>query len=357
MLPCTPSRARNALPPNQSQQSTDRIHLEAHFPLVVPPLLALIDDNSVASKTSGCTLLSQTLVPIKDSKSDILQRTNLASVFEDAIGPCLLSLPTITPENDSIQLLSAAYPALFSIMAIELQNVSPATSDAKKKAEEAYTKRLATTLRENLLASFTHVSSTNTTTISGSGPSFPYPRLSTVLLNQTSAALQELGIHSTKYLQDVIPPIYNTLTNPFATAHPPLLLAAVAVARVAVLNAHPRLWRWRGELLAGLCYCWLNVLNEETEIAERARKNHKNALDEIRARELKRLKKELRGVSYLLKFVLEHPWEVDGTEEQIVAKERIASEMQELVDADEALGRLLTENIDAHDAEFFGIDP
>ena len=324
---------------------------------MVPSLLALIDDNSVASKTSGCTLLSQTLVPIKDSKSDILQRTNLASVFEDAIRPCLLSLPTITPENDSIQLLSAAYPALFSIMTIELQNVSPATSDAKKKAEEAYTKRLAATLRENLLASFTHVSSTNTTTISGSGPSFPYPRLSTVLLNQTSAALQGLGIHSTKYLQDVIPPIYNTLTNPFATAHPPLLLAAVAVARVAVLNAHPRLWRWRGELLAGLCYCWLNVLNEETEIAERARKNHKDALDEIRARELRRLKKELRGVSYLLKFVLEHPWEVDGTEEQIVAKERIASEMQELVDADEALGKLLTENIDAHDAEFFGIDP
>ncbi|PLB40560.1 tRNA adenylyltransferase [Aspergillus candidus] len=338
--------------------STDRTHLEAHFPLVVPPLLALIDDNSVASKTFGCTLLSQTLVPIKDSKSDILQRTNLASVFEDAIRPCLLSLPTITPEDDSIQLLSAAYPALLSIMAIELQNLSPATTaDAKKKAEEAYTKRLATTLRENLLASFTYVSSTNTTNISGNGPSFPYPRLSTVLLNQTSAALQELGIHSTKYLQDVIPPIYNTLTNPFATAHPPLLLAAVAVARVAVLNAHPRLWRWRGELLAGLCYCWLNVLNEEAEIADRAQKNHKSALDDIRARELKRLKKELRGVAYLLKFVLEHPWEMDGTKEQIVAKERIASEMQELVDADEALGKMLTENIDAHDAEFFGIDP
>ncbi|RJE18606.1 hypothetical protein PHISCL_09051, partial [Aspergillus sclerotialis] len=83
-------------------------HLELHFPLIVPPLLALIDDESLPFKARGCDLLSQILKPIRETNSDILKRTNLSSVFEDAIKPCLLSLPTITPEHDSIRLLGIA---------------------------------------------------------------------------------------------------------------------------------------------------------------------------------------------------------------------------------------------------------
>ncbi|KAH2528728.1 hypothetical protein KXW40_003505 [Aspergillus fumigatus] len=335
-------------------QAKDRPYLEAHFPLLVPPILALIDDDSVTYKTRGCLLLTQLLTPIRESKSDILQRTNLASVFEDAVRPCLLSLPSITPEDDAIKLLGVAYPALLSLLQT---NYHTATSRSAANANrDKYISSVARTLRENLISSFHHISSTNRTSIS-SFASFPYPRLSTLLVNQMYPLLLELGIHTTKYLQEIVPLLYSTLSNPFGTAYPPLLLSAVAVTRATILNAHPRLWRWRGEILGALCSCWLRVAEEEGEIAERAAKGRSAAEDQETNTTLTKLKRQLRGAVYLLRFALQNPAQADGDAGQLEAKAAIGKELQDLVDADESLADLLLADIDPNDADFFGMDP
>ncbi|KAL4761055.1 tRNA adenylyltransferase [Aspergillus foveolatus] len=324
--------------------------LEAHFPLLVPPILALIDDSSHFYKRLGCILLSEFLVPIRESKSDILRRTNLSSVFEDAIRPLFHSLPTITPEDDSIQLLSGAYPALRSLVQTSYR-LSPATNRDTSSArqltdEEKFISTTTKTLRDHLIPSFHHISSTNPTTSSGSTfASFPHPRLSTFLLDQVAITCADIGIHTTKYLQEIIPLIYSTLSNPFGTAHPPLLLSALSATRAVILNAYPRLWRWRGEMLGAICSCWIHIFEEEGE---------SKRVDGKKADELGKLKKQLQGAVYLLRYALEHPVHVNTDQGQREAKENIGKEIQILVEADETLEACLLAEINSDDPTYFG---
>ncbi|KAL4971477.1 hypothetical protein BDW66DRAFT_165144 [Aspergillus desertorum] len=334
-----------------SQYKTAHINtLEAHFPLLVPPILALIDDSSLFYKRLGCILLSQSLIPIRESKSDIIRRTNLSSVFEDAIRPLLHSLPTITPEEDSIQLLGEAYPALRSVVQTSYK-LSPVTkqsipSTQRLKDDEKFISTTAKTLRDHLIPSFHHISSTNpTTTSSSTFASFPHPRLSTLLLNQIAINCADLGIHTSKYLQDIIPLIYCTLSNPFGTAYPPLLLSALSATRAVILNAYPRTWRWRGEMLGAICSCWIHILEEEEESKH---------IDKKKADELEKLKKELQGAVYLLRYALEHPIRVNTDQGQREAQENIGKEIQMLVEADESLKGCLLAEIDPDDPIYFG---
>ena len=80
--------------------------------LIIPPLLALIDDESTTNKVKGCETL---MVLLKVTPSQFLQRTGLGDVFQDALTPCLSYLPSITPEEESIRLLNAVYPSLLSL--------------------------------------------------------------------------------------------------------------------------------------------------------------------------------------------------------------------------------------------------
>ncbi|KAL4787993.1 hypothetical protein BJX76DRAFT_345261 [Aspergillus varians] len=333
---------------------TDLKYLEAHFPLLVPAILALIDDDSLAFKRHGCILLSQFLIPIRESKSDILRRTNLSSVFEDAIRPCFHSLPTITPEEDSIQLLTVAYPALRSLLQTSYRPLTsaarqPPPSTKQSKDTETFISTTTKTLREHLIPSFHHISSTDPTSAS-TFASFPHPHLSALLLNQIAVTCTDLGIHTTKYLQDIIPLLYSTLSNPFGTANPLLLTSAASAAQAVILNAHPRIWRWRGELLSAVCSSWLHILEDEEESAAPT-----SSLNEIRAAELGRLKKEIQGTVYLLRYALENPTHADSDLGQRGAKEEIGREIQMLVDADEKLRGCLLAEVDPEDANYFAV--
>ncbi|GAB1214646.1 hypothetical protein ATERTT37_003810 [Aspergillus terreus] len=333
----------------------DKTHLEAHVPLLVPPILALIDDDSTAFKIRGCRVLTDLLSPIKESKSDILQRTNLSSVFEDAIRPCLLSLPTITPEDEAISLLGAAYPALLSLLKLNFVNSSQKALPSTHGPKEIYVSSLTKTLRDNLISSFHHISSTSTTSSSPIA-SFPYPRLSTLLLDHVTTVIFELGIHTTKYLQDILPLIHTTLSNPFGPAYPPLLFASMAVTRAVILNAHPRLWRWRGEIIGALCSCFLHAVDEEQETSHREERGALSESDENARRAMVRLKNELKGAIYLLKLALETPLQAEGDLGQLEAKDNIAKEIEELVAADDTLRELLMSDVDKSNSEFFGLD-
>lgn len=326
-------------------QPTDKAHLEAHFPLLVPAILALIDDNSLTFKRIGCELFSKILQPIHQSGSDILVRTNLTSVFEDAITPCLLSLPTITPEDASIQLLGAAYPALLSLFKTVYKTPSPKKSKYQnEKDRETYATKLSKILRSNLISSFHHISSSTPTAISTSA-SFPHPRLSTFLLEWITTFVKELGINTTKYLQEIVPVLYTTLSNPFGTAHPPLLFAAVSATKFVILDAHPRIWRWRGEILGALCACWLHIVGEKAD-----REKEKGAKGAPSVTELVKITRELQGAVYVLKHTLQNPGAFVNGEpdaDQLAAKEAMQKELQTLVEADGELEGLLFADVKA----------
>lgn len=86
--------------------------MENNWPLIIPPLLTLIDDEATEFKSKGCELL---ILLLKATHPDFLQRTGLGEVFQDAVMPSLSYLPTLTPETESLQLLRAAYPALLAL--------------------------------------------------------------------------------------------------------------------------------------------------------------------------------------------------------------------------------------------------
>ncbi|KAJ5121518.1 uncharacterized protein N7515_009479 [Penicillium bovifimosum] len=298
-------------------QPTDKIQFEAHFPLLVPTILAMIDDSNLPFKTRGCALLTELLQLVQKCNSDILQRTNLTSVFEDAVTPCLLSLPSITPEERSLQILGEAYPAFLSTL--ETAYKGPNQSE---KDKELFANSMAKILRSNLISSFHHVSF-STPAMGSATASFPHARLSTFLLDKMRIVVNELGINTTKYLQELIPVLSTTLSNPFGTAQPSLLLAAAATAQAVILNAHPRIYRWRGELLSCLCSCWLHVAEDGGDAAEPTT-----------------VKRELQKTLRLLKHVLQNPRPIVAgvpEPEQMLAKENMQKEFQELVDADPEL--------------------
>ncbi|KAL2864495.1 Tti2 family protein [Aspergillus lucknowensis] len=342
-------------------EPTDRSYFEAHFPLLVPPILALVDDDQVFFKRRGCLLLSQLLIPIRESKSDILRRTNLCSVFEDAIRPCFHSLPTITPEEDSVRLLAAAYPALRSLLQTSYRPLAPATNShpsIHSKDEELFIFGMTKTLRDHLIPSFHHVSSTATTSDSIYA-SFPHPHLSTLLLSEIAATCTDLRIQTTKYLQDIVPLIYSTLSNPFSAAHPPFLLSAVSVARTMTLNAYPRIWRWRGEILGAISSCWLHTIEDKADVERERSKDtaRSSSLDETRATGLTKVQKELQGLVYLLKYALENPVHPEGDHGQREAQENIGEEIRLLVDADDNLKECLLADVDPDDPDYFGLGP
>ncbi|RAH67713.1 tRNA adenylyltransferase [Aspergillus aculeatinus CBS 121060] len=348
--------------------STSITQLERQFSQLIPPILALIDDETLTPKIRGCTLLRELLQPIRSAQSDILRRTNLSSVFEDALRPCLLSLPTITPEDDSLRLLSTAYPALHALLETSYATGSSSSSSSSSSSNKPeFTAGLAKTLRDNLITSFHHISSTNPITspsASSALTSFPHPRLSTLLLTEIQRTTTALGIETTKYMQETIPLIYSTLTNPFGTAHPPLLFAALGVTRAVILNAHPRVWRWRTEILGGVCPCWLNVVDEEREIRAAAaggsttrRLNNSRSHapeNDGRLRILGRLKNELQGVVALLRLALEKPLRPDTPEQEALAAGDFGKELEELVAAEEELRGLLLAEVDPSDGRYFG---
>jgi hypothetical protein len=282
----------------------------------------MIDDNNLPFKTRGCALLTQLLQSIQESNSNILRRTNLTSVFEDAVTPCLLSLPSITSEERSLEILGEAYPALLSTLRTTYKGPSQSEKD-----KGLFTNSLAIILRSNLISSFHHVSS-STPAMGSATASFPHPRLSTFLLDKMAIVVNELGINAAKYLQELIPVLYTTLSNPFGTAHPALLLAAAVTTQAVIKNAHPRIWRWRGEILSGLSSCWLHVAEDSGESVA----------------ELTKLKHELQQTLRLLKHVLQNPVPVVAgvpEPEQEQAKENMQKEFQELIDADAELKGLL----------------
>jgi hypothetical protein len=316
----------------------------------------LIDDDSLAFKARGCRLLTKFLTPIHTCHSDLLRRTNLSSVFDDALTPCLLSLPTITPEDEALQILGVAYPALLLVLhtRYHVHSLEDGPSDAATEEDQtAYVSRITNILRDNIISSFHHISSTTPTAATQSYiASFPYPRLSTLLLNQLQIVVQELGIYTIKYLQEIISVVCTTLVNPFGTAYIPLLLAAVSATRAVILNAHPRIWRFRGELLAAFCECWFHVCEDAESIK-----------DVTPAKEdLRNPKKLLQGAVYLLKMAVDAAInadsgnDLDGTQTNLANDDHvdINRECEDLANADEVLRELLFVDIDeGQDEEHF----
>lgn len=118
--------------------------------------------------------------------SKALHDTGLASVFEDAILPTLHFLPTLTPEDESIELLSPAFDALL-VLAGNLKakaNLSGPNMSHHTPPSAALLDRV---LRDGILSAYFHAKE--------------HIRICQLLFAMNSRLLEEMGIKAVKHLK------------------------------------------------------------------------------------------------------------------------------------------------------------
>ncbi|KAL8789288.1 MAG: hypothetical protein Q9213_001211 [Squamulea squamosa] len=222
-------------------QQLDAAMVENHWPLIIPPLLTILDDVSISYKIRGCQLLNTLL---KVAPASLLERSGLGEVFHDTLMPYLLFLPSLTPEEESIPLLNATYDTLLSLTLVRY--ATPESRPWKNKTLDAV-------FRYGILKGYTHAGEK--------------VRIAEVLMKKSTNLVNAMGIYSVKHLKDLLPIISTTLTAPFATAYPPLLDAAVQLLRGIIVNGWPRLAFHRVDILEGLVICWCRVQDEDKPTA------------------------------------------------------------------------------------------
>ncbi|KAK3991404.1 hypothetical protein QBC44DRAFT_393364 [Cladorrhinum sp. PSN332] len=201
--------------------------ISSSWPLYIPVLLTLTDDNSTPIRARGLRILNTFL---EKFPTKTLSDTGLNKVFEDAIFPTLTYLPSLTPVDESVQLLNPAYEALLTL--------ASKTSSPNPLLDKI--------IRQGILEAHFHAKE--------------HLRIVQVLNTQTVKIVNMMGIHAVKHLKDIIPSLVVTaLTDPFAPASPELLLSAIKTLQAILTNCWPRIPAHQDEILNALVLCWLNV--------------------------------------------------------------------------------------------------
>jgi tRNA nucleotidyltransferase (CCA-adding enzyme) len=218
------------------EKSTERV-----WHLLVPPILTLVDDWEIKYKQLGAELLHSLL---RATSPTLLSRTGLGSVFEEALMPCLTYLPSLTPEPDSIAILVASYPALFTLTKTRFPITS--INSRQDPNHQNRVKSLDTILRKGILHAYAHCGQ--------------YPGITRILFLNLATLLNELGIDSVKHLQNVLPMLSESLTQAAKAQQLDLLVATLQALQAVIFNAWPRMVEHRVEVMKGLTIAWLNLV-------------------------------------------------------------------------------------------------
>lgn len=211
--------------------------LEENWSLIIPPLLSVIDDTNEEYKAQGCEILQILLATLP---TPLLVKTGLTHVFQDALLPCLLHLPTLTPPEKSVPLLNNAFAALFSLLH---------TAYPSEPTNAARTVMLDAILRKGIFSAYAHCSNV--------------PTVTTVLMNNLAISINELGIESVRHIKHILPTLSQALSDPFSAVNPSAALAATSALQALILNGWPRMTDNRGEVLRAICLGWKRITEDE----------------------------------------------------------------------------------------------
>lgn len=235
--------------------------VEGHFHLLIPPILNMIDDSNSSSKASGCQLLRLLCQVLVSIESDMLKKTGLGDVFFDALKTHFMLLPTLTPEDESLEVLMELYPAFLAAVDARYRMVvaSEATMEQVVSSKEftGRQERLKLLLRHGVLTSLSHLSSGQSFSTSTSIP------LTTYLVSQIMPIVERMGIDSVRYLREFLPMLRAGLMDPFALAAKELIVEILQVLVVVLDVCEVRVRDlWWPEILRGLVGCWVNSVDE-----------------------------------------------------------------------------------------------
>lgn len=226
--------------------------LEPSWPLLIPPILTLIDSPHTPTKTRAIIMVSSLLSRLEESPSTstLLKRTGLAPVFWDAVEPTLSYLPPLTPTAESLPLLEAAYPCLLALARAR----EPVNLRARAKLQGVL-------VREGFLRGLAF----------GGG----HVRVVLVLVKQLAVVYEALGVCGVRHLQAVVPALAEVLASDTV---PEVLAAAAETLGVVVRVAWVRAGEYVGEALRGVVVCW-----GRSGVAEEVKRALREAVRVLRA--------------------------------------------------------------------------
>lgn len=227
--------------------------------------MILLDSPNSLAQLKGLKILTTF---VRKMTSRILEQTGLGAVIEDAIHPILLYLPPITPLNESLSLLPAAYDAFFTLFEIRYSSLTPSSQSQTNQNQKVIS--LTRLLRRAIIPSHGH-----------SSISSRYdPMIEEIILTQLPRLIRALDIHSVAHLHVLLSLISDILLDPFAPASISMMIAAVRALKELVLCAWPRLGEEnrRREVIRMLVSCWVNIRNDKEKIKQ---DYQRMALDEV----------------------------------------------------------------------------
>jgi len=142
----------------------------------------VLDDPSTPLTLRGCTLLRTFL---RTAPSPLLQRTGLGEVFHSALMPNLLYLPSLTPEEESLQLLGGVYPALLALVRARFDGEGGGRGG--KEGRGGRQKALDEVFRVGILKGYAYAGEN--------------VRVAEFLVGRMGELVREMGVESCKYLK------------------------------------------------------------------------------------------------------------------------------------------------------------
>lgn len=238
-----------------SIRAVDGKTLETQWRFLVPPILMMIDDIDVEWKARGCHLLGVLLdslnnvsshdnsvkKPTSKGHANFLQRTGYHNVFAETLLPLFTYIPSLTPEQESVELFRQMFPAITSL-ALLLP-----TSGTKDSRDVFFDK----IIRDAILSPLAHFPTPST-----------YPELATTILHHLRIIVGHMGIEVVKHLPHLIPLLSAILQEPFALGHRECIVYTLLALQSVMLNGWPRIAAHRGAIMMGLCLVWGRCLEE-----------------------------------------------------------------------------------------------
>ncbi|KAI1644368.1 uncharacterized protein F4817DRAFT_219778 [Daldinia loculata] len=240
-------------------EHADSSLLQAHWPLFTPVLLTLIDEPGPSAfkvRALGVLRAFWARCPV-----GLMRDTGLGEVFEHAVFPAVLYLPSLTPEDESLDILSAAYPVLIEMAGLTvdrpLVTTGISTTEEQKQTQksthqitEAQRRLLDKIIREGIMVGYHHAKE--------------HVRLVGLFCETLVCIINGMGILAVKHLKDFIPMLSEIMTDPFGTKHPPTLTSATKLLQAILRNCWPRIQHYCNEIIKMLMLCWLNIEDEES---------------------------------------------------------------------------------------------
>ncbi|KAI1466957.1 uncharacterized protein F4812DRAFT_71759 [Daldinia caldariorum] len=229
--------------------------LQAHWPLFTPVLLTLIDEPGPAPlKIRALGILRAFWARCPQT---LMRDTGLAEVFEQAVFPAVLYLPSLTPEDEALQILGAAYPVLIEMAGLTIDQHtatvgSASTAETQKPAHsqitEAQRRLLDKIIREGIMVGYHHAKD--------------HVRLVGLFCETLVCIINGMGILAVKHLKDFLPMLSEIMTDPFGTKYPPALISSIKLLQAVLLTCWPRIPHYCNEIVKMLMLSWLNISDE-----------------------------------------------------------------------------------------------